>query len=319
MPGGLHASISLPHEQTWELYHNDFSLCSKKIRICLDELGIVYKSHHVDLIETGSYENISKRFLKINPAALVPVLVHQGHPIYESHEQLAYAASHSSNPSALVPELQPERVLMDSWVYKTSLIGDDPIAGMRETLGNTVPGLTLPLFATMIPAIPFYRIIEGLLFHRIKQRALLFMALKMLGPKRLPSIKPMVKVIGRSFAAAQQHLQDLEACLQRGDGPYLVGQQFTLADVGMVVIFDRIEEADWQGLLITDERPLVKAYAARLKQRPSYASALDGHRHATVRTGRDLIVALKSSDQGFAGMYEGVVQPAMSDPTTIIQ
>lgn len=319
MLGGLHASISLPHEQTWELYHNDFSLCSKKIRVCLDELGIVYKSHHVDLIETGSYENVSKRFLKINPAALVPVLVHQGHPIYESHEQLAYAASHSGNPGVLVPELEPEKALMDSWVYKTSLIGDDPIAGMRETLGNTVPGLTLPLFATMIPSIPFYRIIEGLLFHRFKQRALLFMTLKILGPKRLPGIKPMVKVIGRSFEAAQQHLQDLETCLQRGAGPYLVGQQFTLADVGMVVIFDRLEEADWQELLMTDDRPLVKAYAERLKQRPSYASALDGHRRSTVSAGRDLIIALKSNDQGFASMYEGVKQPVISDPTTMSQ
>ena len=44
------------------------------------------------------------------------------------------------------------RAVMDRWVYLTSLIGDDPIAGMRETAGNAVPGLTLPIFAAMIDA-----------------------------------------------------------------------------------------------------------------------------------------------------------------------
>ena len=32
MAGGLHAEITLPHTAEFELYHNDFSLCSKKIR-----------------------------------------------------------------------------------------------------------------------------------------------------------------------------------------------------------------------------------------------------------------------------------------------
>jgi hypothetical protein len=85
MAGGLHADISLPHSAEFELYHNDFSLCSKKIRMCLAELEISYLGHPIDLIETGSYETLGRRFLAVNPAALVPVLVHDGHPIYESH------------------------------------------------------------------------------------------------------------------------------------------------------------------------------------------------------------------------------------------
>ena len=59
-------------EQTtaeWTLYHNDFSLCSRKVRICLHEAGFNYESKHIDLIETGKYEVASKSFLKINPGA----------------------------------------------------------------------------------------------------------------------------------------------------------------------------------------------------------------------------------------------------------
>ncbi|MDJ0846949.1 MAG: hypothetical protein QNK04_01070 [Myxococcota bacterium] len=60
MTGGLHEDISLPHEHEWELYLNALSLCSKKARVCLAELGIEYASHHVHLIETGPYENIGR-------------------------------------------------------------------------------------------------------------------------------------------------------------------------------------------------------------------------------------------------------------------
>ncbi|MCH8149689.1 MAG: acyltransferase domain-containing protein, partial [Planctomycetes bacterium] len=52
---------------------------------------VAYHSHHIDLIETGTYENIRARMLSVNPAGTVPVLVHNGHPIYESHAQIRYA------------------------------------------------------------------------------------------------------------------------------------------------------------------------------------------------------------------------------------
>ncbi|MEC7517528.1 MAG: hypothetical protein VYD32_04850, partial [Pseudomonadota bacterium] len=33
VPHGFQAEISLPHQAKWTLYHNPFSLCSKKIRV----------------------------------------------------------------------------------------------------------------------------------------------------------------------------------------------------------------------------------------------------------------------------------------------
>ena len=82
MPEGLQADITIPHQREFELYHNALSLCSMKARMCLAELGIDYKSHPIDLIETGAYENIRRRFLAVNPGGTVPVMVHQGHPVY---------------------------------------------------------------------------------------------------------------------------------------------------------------------------------------------------------------------------------------------
>ena len=96
MPIGLQDYTVEETSTEWTLYHNDFSLCSRKVRICLHETGLDYESKHIDLIETGKYEVASKEFLKINPSATVPVLLHNGRPIYESHEQIKYIFNHKS-------------------------------------------------------------------------------------------------------------------------------------------------------------------------------------------------------------------------------
>ena len=80
----------LDTDKEWILYHNCFSLCSRKVRVCLKELDITADLKHIEIIETKDCENLEKKFLKINPQATVPVLLHHGKPIYESHEQIAF-------------------------------------------------------------------------------------------------------------------------------------------------------------------------------------------------------------------------------------
>ena len=305
MAGGLHEDISLPHERTWELYHNDFSLCSKKTRVCLAELGIDYRSHPIDLIETGAYENLSRRFLKVNPAALVPVLVHEGHPIYESHEQLTYAAEHSGRRDVLTPEDPEQQALMEHWMHKTSLTGENPLTALEETAGNSVPGLTLPIFAAMIEHIPVRRIFVGVLFHRFPTRPLMFLAIKARGLKKLPTVKPMMTVLQRSRTAMHGHLDELEAALDASGGPWILGEQFCLSDVGMMVILDRLREVDWLDVFLTDQRPKVAAYWRALQERPSYAEGIAAFEHPTVTRGLDAIKRLKAQDAAFAAVWSG--------------
>ena len=295
MPGGLDASRTLPHEAPWELYHNSFSLCSKKTRICLAELGIEYRGHHIDLIETGSYENVSRRYLEVNPAALVPLLVHDGHPIYESHEQIVHAAAHAPRPHALTPEDPEQRALVDEWVHKTSLID----GGVDATVGNAVPGLTLPIFATMIAGVPVHRILFGLLFHRFRIRPLMFLAMKALGARRLPGMKGLVRFVRVSRAAMHRHLDDLEQALATSGGPWILGERFSLADVGMMAILDRLREVDWLDTFLTAGRPRVAAYWKALQDRPSYAAAITAFEHPTVTRGLDAVVELKRNDPAF--------------------
>ena len=48
------------------------------------------KIHHL-LPSSGGWETKMPDYLSnVNPAGTVPVLVHNGHPVYESHEQILY-------------------------------------------------------------------------------------------------------------------------------------------------------------------------------------------------------------------------------------
>ena len=301
MPGGLDPNRTLPHESPWELYHNSFSLCSKKTRICLAELGIEYREHHIDLIETGSYENVSRRYLAVNPAALVPLLVHEGHPVYESHEQIVHAAAHAPRPDALAPGDAGQQALVEDWVRRTSLVE----GGLDATAGGAAAGLTLPIFATMIEHIPVRRILFGLLFHRFRIRPLMFLAMKAMGARRLPRMKPLVRVLGSSRAAMHRHLDDLEQALAASGGPWIAGDGFSLADVGMMAILERLREVDWLDTFLTEARPRVAAYWSALQARPSYAAALSAFEHPTVVRGLESVVRLKRTDPAFRAALTG--------------
>jgi glutathione S-transferase len=307
MSGGLHPELELPWEAEFELYHNALSLCSKKVRVCLAELGIDYRSHHIHLIETGAYENIGRAFLAVNPAGIVPVLVHRGHPIYESHDIIRYAADRSPHPGpSLVPSDPAREAEMQRWVDCASLVGDDPIAGAAESAGNAVPGLTVPLFAAMLVEIPYWRILEGLLFHRLKQRPLLFLGMKTAGLRRLHK-GPAARIIASCARHMATHLDALEAQFARSGGPWILGDEFTLADVSWVPIFDRLLEADSLHCFVADgKRPLTSAYWERLRKRPSYEQAIALQGHPTIERGSERLRQAKRDDPALRAALEPV-------------
>jgi glutathione S-transferase len=306
VPPGHRPEITLPHAQAFELYHNAFSLCSMKTRLCLAELGVPYASHPVELIETGAYETIRPAFLTVNPAGTVPVLVHEGHPVYESHEQIRYAAAHAAPGSpALVPAEPALRAEMERWIDRSSLTGD-PLREGDASAGNAVPGLTLPLFAAMIEEIPYRRILEGLLFHFDRRRPLMFLASKALGVARFCRLAPAARVIARSRAQMASHLDALECKLAESGGPWVLGEAFSLADVSWLVIFERLAQVDLLHVLVGGgRRPHCAAYWERLQKRPAYREAITALAHPIVARGTQRLREAKAADPALREVLEG--------------
>ncbi len=307
VPPGLQKDIELAYEQEFELYHNALSLCSMKTRVCLAELRVPYKGHAIDLIETGSYETLSRRFLAVNPAGTVPVLVHRGHPIYESHEQIRYAATHApAHSPSLVPADPARKAEMEHWIDASSLT-EDPIRYPEKSIGNTVPRLTLQLFASMIEKVPYRNILVGMLFHFDKKRPVLFLTLKARGLERLHTLKSVVRmiVVGRKYVNA--HLDALEKQLVDRGGPWILGETFSLADVSWMVIFERLRQVDSEHVFLGGGlRPACTEYWRRLKERPSYAEAITGYGHPFIDHGIRRLKEAKAADSALRTALEGI-------------
>ena len=302
---GYHPEITLPHEQAFELYHNALSLCSMKARLCMAELAIPYRSIHIDLIETGCYENVRPAYSRVHPGRTVPLLVHNGHPIYESHEQIRYAAQLSDAKNSLHPVDSALFEQMEHWIDKSSLVGD-PVSQPALTAGNAIPGQTLPLFAAMIQDIPVGNILEGFLRHFDKRRPLLFLILKLVGLNALVKIPPLRQAVVSSRSYLVGHLDDLELQLQQSGGPWLLGPEFTLADVSWLVIFERLKQADALPVFVGEQlRPACHQYWQELQHRPSYAEAITAHQHPIVVAGTARIREAKQKSPQLKSVLEG--------------
>ena len=269
MPIGLQDYTVEETSTEWTLYHNDFSLCSRKVRICLHETRLDYESKHIDLIETGKYEVASKEFLKINPSATVPVLLHKGRPIYESHEQIKYIFNHKRVSE--VNEQNNIKIEVDYWTEKASMVGN-PVKEHKKYAGNTIGPLTFPLFATMLGYVSIVEILKGLIMHPIKQRVLIFLMLKIFGINFLKQ-RPIKKLIQSAFNDLNNHLNELESKLSSSNDKWLIGDNFTIADISWAVILHRLEECGWSDLLFKN-KTFIKAYYAEIKKRPSFVKGI---------------------------------------------
>jgi len=64
-----------------ELYHHGSSVCAAKVRIVLAEKGLEWKGHYLDILKGDQFD---PDYMKLNPKAVVPTLVHDGNVILES-------------------------------------------------------------------------------------------------------------------------------------------------------------------------------------------------------------------------------------------
>jgi glutathione S-transferase len=94
---GLYASDhpDVPGMRGLHLFHFVLSNCSQRARLGLEEKGLVWTSHHVDL---RANEHVTSDYQLINPKGVVPALVHDGQVVIESNDILLYLEEHFPDP-----------------------------------------------------------------------------------------------------------------------------------------------------------------------------------------------------------------------------
>jgi glutathione S-transferase len=77
----------VPGMRGLHLFHFVLSNCSQRVRIALEEKGLEWTSHHVDIPHN---EHAGADYQRINPNGVVPTLVHDGRVILESNDIIAH-------------------------------------------------------------------------------------------------------------------------------------------------------------------------------------------------------------------------------------
>lgn len=98
-----------------------------------------------------------------------------------------------------------------------------------------------------------------------------------------------------------RHLADLAAQLRQSAGPWITGQQYTLADVTWSCILLRLDETGWLGHFLKDDTlEPINAYYDALKGRDSWKAAITDKTHPIVEQAEINLKAAINSDPAVA-------------------
>src|SRR5919109_1353632 len=114
----------LPPRSMLELYHSINSVCAQKVRVVLAEKGLEYQEHLMSL----RGDQFDPEYMKLNPNAVVPTLVHDGRPVIESSVILYYLDEAFPEPSLMPRDLHERALvrqynkLVDEYVHNSCTI-----------------------------------------------------------------------------------------------------------------------------------------------------------------------------------------------------
>jgi len=271
----------IAHEQEFELYHCLESLCSQKVRLAFAEKGLDYKSH---VIELADYKvdgnNLSPEYLAVNPKGIVPTLVHDGEPVYDSYTIIEHIDdAYPDSGERLWPKDPSERARLSAWIHEASLRQDEPLG---STLGTATAGLSLPFLSYFLQLQPLPVVVQKYLHHPLKERAFAFIMARVEGPPDF--------LLDQSIGSMARGLVRLDRELDARDGDWLFGH-FSQLDVIFMAIFHRLDDIQMSSVLDHPALGHVGPYARQLMARPSYQTAIVDWHDPFVRDGLQKVYA----------------------------
>jgi glutathione S-transferase len=233
-----------------ELYNFSQSTCSLKVRICLAEKGLDWVDRR---LVSKNHDHLSDWYLKLNPNGVVPTLVHDGRPVFESSVILQYLDQIHPQPSLVPPDAYGQ-AQMRSWLTFVDLV--------------TTPAGRYPSFQFGGLLFKFRAMSEEEFAEKTSQR-----------PVKSAFYKKMDKNKGFSDAEIGEAFNDMRNTAARMDllfrqngGPWLLGEQYTLADIAVAPLLDRMEDLGLE-FLWEEKYPRVAEWLKRMQARSAYGKA----------------------------------------------
>ena len=223
-----------------ELYHSVNSVCAQKVRVALAEKNLEYREH----LMTLRGDQFAPEYMKLNPSAVVPTLVHDGRPVIESSVILYY---------------------LDEAFPRPPLMPRDPHSRAKVRLVNKLVdeyvhnSCTILTFATAFR--PWF---AGLSGEQIEERLAKSPSKKRTEYKRDVALNGLDSKFARE---ALEHHEKLLKLIDEAGGGWLAGGEFSLADIAVIPYVLRLDLLKMSQLW--NALPGVASWYKRMLARPS--------------------------------------------------
>ena len=229
------------------LHHAWDSLQSFKVRMCLAEIAVPWTGHVLSLT---NFDHLMPGYLAVNPDGLVPALETAEGVLSESSIINAYL-DEAFNSSRLQSGDAFARASIRWWSHHEDTVVHPAIRPPTFNL------YIKPILAGMSPEALESRISS----HPQPERAAAYRA-AVLAPFDGSAVRSAIRSLDRTISR-------IDAAVAERD--WLVGNVFSLADIAMAAMVERLEMLALDGLW--QRYPMARAWANRIAERPSFLIA----------------------------------------------
>jgi glutathione S-transferase len=233
-----------------ELYNFAQSTCSLKVRICLAEKGLDWVDRR---LVSKNHDHLSDWYLKLNPNGVVPTLIHDGGVVYESSVILQY-----------LDQVFPDLRLMPLDPYGQARLR----AWLAFVDAVPTPAVRYPSFQFGGLLHKFQAMTEAEFDEQVTKR-----------PVKAAFYKKMNRHTGfndaemdEAYKALRNTAARMDRMIAESGGPWLFGADYTLADIAVAPLLDRVEDLGLEWLW-EESYPRVVDWLARMQARPAYGTA----------------------------------------------
>lgn len=249
-----------------ELYHNGSSVCAAKVRVLLAEKDIPWQGHYLDVLAGDQFD---PAYLKLNPKAVVPTIVHDGIVVTESTVICEYLDDVFPDVP-LRPADAAGRARMRIWTKVVDEVLHPNVVDITFTVSHRHTVMAKGEESTR-------RFIEDApdLVSRERRHGWIYKGFDAEG------VQEAVRVYAKA-------LRQMNGSL--ADGPWLAGQTFSLADIGVLPYVNRLHMLNMDAMWRND-LPHVADWFDRIRTRASFYPGIEEHiptdsRDALLRNGK---------------------------------
>lgn len=237
-----------------ELYHHGSSVCAAKVRLYLGEKGLDWTGHYIDILKG---EQFTPEYIKLNPKAVVPTLVHDGTVIRDSSNICEYLDDVFTDRP-----VRPEDPLVRAEVrYWTKAVDEDlhPACGavtFMTSHRHTIRALGEEGLQKFLNSTPPFSVTAD--WHEQKK---IFVR----DGYDAPDAHKKIELYDR-------YLKKMEDALE--DRDWLASDDYTFADIAMTPYVMRLDMMSMHGMWRGGRLPRVEAWLERIKARENFQGAI---------------------------------------------